>query len=227
MTTLILACIAFVASHIVLSGTALRGMIAGRISEPGFLAVFSLVALASITWMVIAFNSAGYVEVWNAGRALKGIAWIVMLPAVLFVVCGNVTPNPSSVGSEKLLQKDDIARGIFTVTRHPLMWGIALWAIAHVMANGDLAGLIFFGTMLVLTLAGVASQEQKKRARAGDAWDRFAAKTSFLPFLAIIERRTSLDLKGIGWWRATVSAVVYAALVLLHPWVIGVSPIPQ
>jgi uncharacterized membrane protein len=227
MTMLIIACIVFVGGHILLSGTPMRGMIVKVIGETAFLGLFSVIALASIVWMSWAYADTDYVELWHAGHALKGIAWLVMVPAVIFVVCGNATPNPSSVGSEKVLGRDDAARGIFSVTRHPLMWGIALWAGAHLLANGDLASLIFFVSLLVLVFAGVASQEAKKKAKMGEAWDRFTAATSFVPFVAIVERRRSLDWKGIGWWRLGLSAVVYAAFVLLHPWVIGVSPIPS
>jgi uncharacterized membrane protein len=227
MTMLILAAIVFVGSHILLSGTPLRGVLVKIVGETGFLALFSLIALAALVWMAWAYSDADYVGLWQAGHALKGIAWLVMVPAVILVVCGNATPNPSSVGSEKVLERENAAGGIFSVTRHPLMWGIAFWAGAHLLANGDLASVIFFLAILVLVFAGVASQEAKKRAKMGEAWDRFAADTSFLPFVAIAQGRRKLDWKGIGWWRIGLSLVVYAVLVLLHPAVIGVSPMPS
>ncbi|MBC6440717.1 MAG: NnrU family protein [Rhodospirillales bacterium] len=226
MTHLILACVAFVGLHVVLSGTSLRDKVAGRLGEPAFLGLFSAIALVTIVWASIAYGNADHVEIWLAGPALKGIAWLIMVPAVLFVVCGNVTPNPSAVGSEKLLERDDIAKGIFTITRHPLMWGIALWAFAHLLANGDVASLILFGSMLVLVLVGVPSQERKKRRKTGGQWDRFAQATSSVPFAAILQGRTRLDGGGIGFWRVALSAAVYAVFVLLHPWIIGVAPIP-
>ena len=150
-----------------------------------------------------------------------------MLALVFFVVCGNATPNPSSVGSEKVLERENAAGGIFSITRHLLLCGIALWALAHLIANGDVASLLFFASMLLLMLAGAASQEAKKRAMLGEAWDRFANQTSFFPFVAIVQGRRTLDWKGIGWWRLALSLVVYGALVALHAWVIGISPIPQ
>ncbi|MBN33412.1 MAG: hypothetical protein CMM46_01300 [Rhodospirillaceae bacterium] len=72
-----------------------------------------------------------------------------MLALVFFVVCGNATPNPSSVGSEKALERENAAGGIFSITRHPLLWGIALWALAHLIANGDVASLLFFASIVV------------------------------------------------------------------------------
>ena len=202
------------------------GIIVKVNGEIAFLGLFSVIALASIVWMAWACADTDYVELWYAGHALKGIAWLVVTPVVILVVCGKTTPNPSSVGSEKVLERDDSERGVFSVTRHPLMWGIALWAAAHLLANSDLASLTFFAGLLVLVFAGVASQEAKKKAKMGEAWDHFAAATSFVPSVAIVEWHRTLDWKGIGWWRLGLSALIYAALVLLHTLAIGVSPLP-
>ena len=223
---LLAAAAVFVGSHIVLSGTGLRSVIVGAIGERPFLGLFSLVSIAAIVWVAAAYNDAPFVHLWEAGHLLKGLAWLVMLPAVWLLVCGLSTPNPTAIGAERLIEKGDAARGIFTATRHPVMWSFALWALAHVLSNGDLASLILFGGLALLVFAGLASQELKKQTKLGEAWTRFTAKTSFLPFAAILAGRTRLDHAGIGWMRLGATVAVYAALVLLHPWAIGVSPVP-
>jgi len=70
MTMLVLAAIVFVGSHILLSGTPLRGVVVRVVGETGFLAVFSLIAIASLVWTAWSYSDADYVGVWQAGHAL-------------------------------------------------------------------------------------------------------------------------------------------------------------
>jgi uncharacterized membrane protein len=96
MTMLIIACVIFVGGHILLSGTPLRGVIVGVIGETAFLGLFSVIALASIVFMAWAYADTDYVELWYAGHALKGIAWLIMVPAVIWssVAMPRQTPRP-------------------------------------------------------------------------------------------------------------------------------------
>ena len=220
------ACAAFVGSHLLLAGTGLRGALIARLGQGGYLGLFVVVSAATLAWTIWAYGEAPYVELWDSGHVLKRLAWLVMAPAVLLVVGGNSTPNPSAVRQEGVLAKGDGPRGIFTITRHPLIMGIALWAVAHLLANGDAASLLLFGSLLLLALAGLRSQETRKRATIGEPWRRFEARTSFFPFVALLTGREKLDLAGIGWLRLGASAALYAVLVALHRWIAGVSPIP-
>lgn len=220
------ACAAFVGSHLLLAGTGLRGALIARLGQNAYLGLFTLLSLATLAWTIWAYGEAPYVELWASGHVLKGLAWLVMAPAVLLVVGGNTTANPSAVRQEGVLSKGDGPRGIFTITRHPLIMGIALWAVAHLLANGDAASLLLFGSLALLALVGLKSQEARKRATIGEPWRRFEARTSFFPFVALLTGREKLDFAGIGWLRLGASAALYAVLVALHPWIAGVSPIP-
>ena len=79
------------------------------------------------------------------------------------------------------------------ITRHPFLWGVALWAAGHLMVNGDLASLILFGSLLVLAVFGTGSIDAKRRRALGEKWDAFAAKTSAVPFAAIAAGRQSAE----------------------------------
>jgi uncharacterized membrane protein len=223
---LAVACAAFVGSHLLLAGTGLRGALIARLGQGGYLGLFVVISGATLAWAIWAYGEAPHVELWASGHVLKGLVWLVMAPAVLLVVGGNSTPNPSAVRQEGVLAKGEGPRGIFTITRHPLIMGIALWAVAHLLANGDGASVLLFGSLLLLALVGLKSQEARKRATIGEPWRRFEARTSFLPFVGPVTGRARLDLAGIGWIRLAASVVLYALLVVLHPWAIGVSPMP-
>src|SRR3546814_16088863 len=91
------------------------------------------------------------------------------------------------------------APGILAITRHPVMWAFALWALAHVPANGTAADLILFGSIAILALVGTLTIDAKKRRPWGEAeWARFAGPTSNLPFAALLAARARLRPGGIG-----------------------------
>ena len=146
-----------------------------------------------------------------------------MLPACLLLVCGLTQPNPTLVGRGFDAAAADPAPGILKVTRHPLMWGFGLWAIGHLAANGELAALILFGGVGFLALHGTMRLDAKRRARDPEGFARFAAATSNPPLGAILDGRQRLGaaLAGIGWARLGGAALLYAALVLAHPYFAG------
>jgi len=102
------------------------------------------------------------------------------------------------------------------------MWGIALWAGVHALARGDAASLVFFGSFVVLALAGTRLIDARKADSLGAEWARFAAVTSNVPFTAIVEGRNRLSWGEIGVKRVAVGLVLYAVIVLAHPWLFGV-----
>lgn len=227
MTWLIVAAIAFIGSHFVLSSTPLRGLLSRTITEAGYLGLFSGLALGTLIWFAWAYSAAPFEAVWYAGPMLKTLTWIIMIPAALFAILGFATPNPTAVQAEKLFSEPDVVVGVLRITRHPVMWGIGLWAIAHIVANGDVASLIFFGALALLAFAGAASQQARKRLQLGRSWDSFEKSTSYLPFAAIIAGRNRLVWSEIGLWRLLLAVIAYAALIAFHPLVIGVSPMPH
>jgi uncharacterized membrane protein len=102
--------------------------------------------------------------------------------AFLFVVLGLTTRSPTAVGGDALLARNEPACGIQRITRHPFLWGIALSSFTHLVLNGDLASVIFFGRFLILAIEGPFSIDRKRKKAFGDAWNRFAGLTSMCRF---------------------------------------------
>jgi len=226
MGSLIAAAVFFDAIHMVIAGTELRWKITGRIGEEVFQAVFSILSLVGIVWLSRAYGRVEYVELWGQLLAFRWLALIVMLIAFFFVVFAFASPNPTAVRGGAILKERDPARGIQRITRHPFLWGVVLWSLVHLILNGDLGSVIFFGTFLVLALLGPASIDRKRKRIYGDDWDRFAAVTSNVPFLAIAQRRNSLMIVELGWWRIILVMVVYSFFLHMHKFFFGVSPLP-
>ena len=223
MTSILLAAIFFLGIHLLVSGTTLRDRLVAGIGERAYLAVFALASLAGISWLCASWAAHEPVAPWWNGRSLLHPAYGVVFIACQLVVIGLTTPSPTAAGGEKLLTSADPARGILRVTRHPFLWGVAIWSGMHLLLNPDPPAFLLFGTFAVLALVGPRSIDAKRARAHGEAWERFAAVTSNLPFAAIAQGRNSFVLAELGWWRIALGAAVFVGLLYAHPWVSGVA----
>lgn len=217
MEQLVLACAAFLATHFV-SSTPLRGALAGAMGEKAYQAVYSLAAFATLGWMIWAYGKAPVEVLWPGLRLVPAL---VMPFAFILIAVGLLTRNPTAVGQGGALKAAEPARGIIRVTRHPMMWGFALWAGAHILARGELKATVFFGSFLVLALLGALSIDRRRAASAGEDWKRFAAATSFVPFAAIASGRNRLVAAEIGLRNPAIGLALYALVFWFHPVLFG------
>jgi uncharacterized membrane protein len=102
------------------------------------------------------------------------------LGSVLFV--GSLRKNPALPRPGKRIEKIDDPNGVYAITRHPMMWGFALWALTHAIVNPTKASLVLSFTIAFLALVGAALQDRKKAALLGDVWNDWLSKTSFVPY---------------------------------------------
>lgn len=227
MLNLIAAASFFLLIHLAVSGTRVRDALVGRLGANAYMGLFSLVSVAGLVWLGFAFAGAREAidgaPIWSMSAVTHGLQFLLQMVAVLFVVVGLATPNPTSVRQETVLDRPQSVQGVLRITRHPFLWGVALWALGHLLVNGDQASLILFGSMLALALFGTASIDAKRRRALGGKWDQFAAQTSNIPFLAVAQGRQRLDLGEIGAWRILAAVVVWIGLMLAHPFLFGVG----
>jgi uncharacterized membrane protein len=230
MPNLIAAAAFFVLIHLLVSGTRVRDALTGRLGQGPYMGLFSAASLAGLVWLGFAFGQArtapGDEVLWGLTPTTRYVQIALQLAAMLLIVPGLTTPNPTSVRQEGALERPDVVRGMLRITRHPFLWGVAVFALGHLLVNGDAASLILFGSLLALALFGTASIDAKRRRALGLTWDAFAAQTSNLPFLAVVQGRQRLALSEIGWWRILLAVAVWAALAWAHPWFAGVRALP-
>jgi uncharacterized membrane protein len=214
MTSLVVATAAFVLTHFVTS-TPLRPKLVGALGEWPYRGAYSLVALVTLAWMIWAYAGAPRESLWTGFRELPRL---VMPLAFILIACGYAR-NPTMVGADKLLKSDDPARGIIRITRHPIMWGVMLWAAAHLLARGERAAVVFFGGFLVLAALGTILMDRRKSANPD--FQRFKSVTSNLPFVAIAQGRNRIVWREIGWLRPAIGTAVFVLAFFLHPWLSG------
>jgi uncharacterized membrane protein len=224
MSNLVAAAVFFLGIHFGVSGTRLRDRFVASIGEKKYRGLFALASLGGLIWLIYAYGRAPYVPLWGELSSLKPVAAPVVLIAFVFVAVGLATPSPTVAGMESQLTRGAPARGIVRITRHPFLWGVALWALVHLTINGDLASLVLFGSLLVLSVGGTASIDAKRRGGFGEHWAQFARLTSNVPFGAIVSGRNELGaaLREIGLVKPLIAVAVYAAFFLLHARLFGV-----
>jgi uncharacterized membrane protein len=223
LLSLVIAGIAFCGSHTLLSSTRLRGSLRDQIGEQGFLLIYSLTALVTFAWFVVAYSRAPFITVWTPPPWTAYVPISVMPLATLFLVAGYSTPNRPGVGWERSARADDPAPGIMRVTRHPVMWAVGLWAVSHLAAIGDLCSIWFFCVMAGLAFGGTVLIDHKKQLALGSHWQRLASVTSNVPFAALVAGRTRLRWRDIGLLRPLAALLLYAVLFLGHPFFTGVA----
>lgn len=221
MLPLALAALLWLAIHLGLSGTRLRDRAVATVGEKPFAGLFSLLALASLVLLILAYRGADTTPLWYAPGWLIGVIDALMLSAFVLLAAAAIPVR----GKGRSAQGEE-PRGIARVTRHPMMSAAALWAALHLLANGDSASLLFFGALLLTVLFGLPSIDAKFARRDPARAGALHAATSILPFAAIAAGRNRLVLAEIGWLPFAVGLVAWAAMLHLHPLLIGVPATP-
>jgi uncharacterized membrane protein len=205
--TLTVASLSFVGSHFLMSHP-LRATLFGRFGVNGFMAVYSAISLLTFGWMIIAFGRAPKAAgLWPVGD----LVWIVaslltLLAAVLFA--GSFIRNPSLPGVPNALAAQTPS-GVFKATRHPMMWGFALWGAGHILVAPRIDNFIFSVSLIFLALVGSKAQEIKKRNLMGGQWAKWLRSTHFF------FRPVALLRAGIGPWGAGI--LIWTIATWAHP----------
>lgn len=217
------AAIVFLAIHL-FPGTPLRARAVKALGEGAYRGVFSLLSAAVIAWLAMAYADAPTEELWPQPEWARTLPLIVMPFASILLVCSLTTRNPSMAGMERTVSAEFAPSGIITITRHPMLWSFALWGLAHLPSNGDRASLWMFGALTLLALAGMHVIDRRKGDEIGNAWGPILMRTSAIPFLAVLQGRTKIDWRGIGWWRPAAGLFLYGLILGGHRHVFGVTP---
>lgn len=230
MTMLVAAAAVFLAIHLLVAGTRVRDVLTGAIGEGAYLGIFSLTSIGVIIWLVMSYNTAqagsDNRQLFDLGKAVHDLAIPVVLVAFLIAVPGLLTPNPTAVGQSAGAAKEETVRGILRVTRHPFLWGVAIWSAYHVAANGELASVILFGTFFVLAVLGTFSIDAKRKGKLAEEWNGFALRTSNIPFGAILSGRNSFRFAEYFDWRFFTALFIFVGALLAHAQIMGASPFP-
>lgn len=225
MTMFALALGAFILLHVGVSATPLRAGLVKGIGEGPYRAVFALASAAALGWMIWSFGAARVAadnrSLWSPPEWGRHVTATLVLAGFLLAVTGLTTPGPTTAGFEGTLAKPDVAKGIFRITRHPFLWGVALWGLGHLAANPEATSIMLFGGLAAMCLLGTRSIDAKSAARNPEGWARFKAVTSNVPFAAIVQGRNKLALGEIAP-RLVLALIAFGAVAYVHRLAFGV-----
>ena len=207
ITMLTIAAAFFVGTHFAMSHP-LRAAMVRLLGNRGFLAVYSLVSLAALFWMIAAFKVAppGTPVMGAFGAVLWVIASLLTLIAMV-LLAGSLGGNPALPETPQAKIAAAVPTGVFRVTRHPMMWAFALWAISHILLFWSARTIIVALAILVLALVGSHFQDRKKAALLGDSWKSWQRQTSYWPRFSELGQAGLINwLIGIALWLAATWA---------------------
>ncbi len=209
LTSLIAASVLFVGGHFAMSHPLRAGMVRA-FGANGFQGVYSLVVGAAMVWMYFAFKAVANprMPLWNG---FDDIGWAVaslLTLVAMILLAGSFSGNPALAmpGAEKAASAEP--HGVFKITRHPMMWSFALWAIGHIIAAPTARTLVIATAVLTLALAGSHMQDRKKRESMGEAWSGWESRTSYWPRF---ER-----IFAVGWIAWAVGMALWLGFSWIH-----------
>jgi uncharacterized membrane protein len=223
MTLLIAAALIWIGIHFGLAGTQLRAVVVRHTGEWMFRGLFSALSVVSLVFLVRAFNAAPTTLLWFAPGWLRWLLALTMLPAFILLVASFTGRNPTLVNIDG--RPVQPPRGITRVTRHPMLWSVAIWALVHIVGNGDPAACVFFGAFLITALAGMLSIDAKLAGRDPATWQALSASTSIVPFVAIAQGRNRFVPAEVGWLPPAAGLLIWLALLAAHPWLFGIPAV--
>ena len=202
---LTLSALLFVGLHFLMSHP-LRAPLVRAVGEGPFRGIYSLVALITFGGMIYYYRAIGREPpLWEVGEAQWIVATLLMwLGSILFV--GSFVGNPALPGARG---PSGPPHGVFAITRHPMMWGFALWAIVHLAVVAMPKALVFDGAIILLALLGAAMQDKKKRKLTGESWHQWSAQTAFVPF--------TRGLASPGTFAFVGGTILWLVATWLHP----------
>jgi uncharacterized membrane protein len=206
----------FFLSHSLPARPPVRHWFQARLGAAGFTLAYSVLSLGVLGWLIGAAGRAPHVPLWDWAPWQAHVPLVVMLPVCLLLGLSIARPNPFSFGGAQNERFDPKRPGIVRLIRHPLLLALALWALAHIVPNGDLAHVILFGTFAGFAILGARIVDRRKRRSMGAEWQRLRDAVAAAPRWPM----------GMAPSRSLAGVALYIAMILLHPVLFGVSPLP-
>ncbi len=182
MNLLMLGIVLFIGVHLLPSFVSARRAVMERLGPGAYKGLFSLLSLAGLVLMVVGQYRADFQPLWQPPAWGRNAALVLLLPAFVLLAAANMPSN------------------IKRYTRHPMLWGVTLWSAGHLLANGDRASLLLFGSLGAYAVFDMLSANLRGAVKQVQVYPRVK--------------------DGV-----TVAAglLVYVVLLWLHPYLFGVA----
>ena len=204
---------------------ALRSRAEAIIGARLYRVVFALVSIPFATILIIYFFNHRYdgLQLWRVQEVpgVQSTVWI--LSAISFIFLYPATFNLLEIAAVQKPQVYLFETGIIRITRHPQMVGQVIWCVAHTLWLGTTFTLVTSLGLIAHHLFAVWHGDRRLAARYGEAFEKVKARTSIVPFKAIIDGRQTLK-----WQEYLRPAYIGVAIFVMifwwgHPWLMKVT----
>jgi uncharacterized membrane protein len=219
---LAIAALTWFGIHPVIAGSKFRSVLVQKLGDRAYQSSFSLLSIASLAFLIWAYRRAPCDPLWLTPEPLYFLPLLSMPLAFVFLVGAFTVPNPMAGPGDRAFADDRPARGMQRVTRHPFLWAVILWSGSHLIVNGNVPALLFFGSFLLTAAVGTRDIDRKRLRADPEGFRRYATLTSNFPFLAIASGRNQLNLRELVVPIA-VGLILTAALLHFHQSWFGLS----
>jgi uncharacterized membrane protein len=182
MLYLVLGLVLFCGIHLFPAFAKLRPMLITKIGENSYKGLFSIISLAGIVLMVVGYQRVDFSQVFIPPIWGRTATAVLMFISLTLFAAANMPGN------------------IKRITRHPMLWGLVIWAAGHLFANGDKASVILFGGLGIFALIAMLSANIRGAQK----------QSQQVP----IKKDIMVVVAG---------GIVYVALVFAHPYLFGVA----
>lgn len=214
-----LAWVAFFVTHSMPLRPSVRPWFQAKLGRRGFTIAYSVLSLGALVWLIGAAGRAPFVPLWDWAPWQGHVTLALILPVCLILALAIGRPNPFSFGGANNDDFNPKRAGIVRLSRHPLLFALSLWALAHVVPNGDLAHVLLFGAFAGFAMFGQRLVDRRRQRDMGTDWRRLWAQVT----------ECASHANPASWCatcvRLAFGAALYAGLIWLHPWLFGVSPL--
>jgi uncharacterized membrane protein len=204
---------AFTATHLGLASVRVEPRLRAKLSDGGFLGLYSVVALAIFVPLMQIYFANRHAGEWlwqiQVGPLLRGALYALMTVGLVLTAGALVKPSPAAVAPGKA----EVV-GVYRVTRHPLVLGLALVFALHLIPNSSTADVAFFGGFVAFALAGAWHQDARKLHAPPPGFAAFHASTAFLPFTRAGALRGLREIPPLVW---ALGIAATAGARWLHP----------
>lgn len=214
--------VAFFATHSVPLRPQVKARLVAVLGGRGFSVSYSVLSTVMLAWLILAAADAPYVALWTQAPWQKYVTLAGMGAVCLLVALTAGRPNPFSSGGLHNDRFDPKRPGLVRWTRHPLLLALGLWSGLHLLLNGDLVHVILFGVFMGFSVLGMKIVDRRKRRLMGEErWTAMREAVANSPRFAVPHSWAGLGLRVIA------GVAAFLVLLMLHPAVLGVSPLPE
>jgi len=185
MALLVAGLLLFFAIHFLPSFQGARNALVARLGEKPYKLTYTIIAFVGLILIIIGKGQAEYIHLYTPPVWGRHITMLCVLVAFILLPASHMPTN------------------IKRFTRHPMLWGVTVWGVGHLLANGNVASLLLFGGFAAYSLIAMISLNRRGAT----------LQTHKVP----LAKDAIVVAAGV---------VVYVALLFLHPYLFGVPVIP-